>query len=162
VAAALALASPAAAQVKHIILFIGDGMQMAAEVGTSRYLFGKDDGLSFHQLPYKGWLPPGTLRVQLPRQSRRETRLRSENDSSVDRLRRRPGRTAAVPPANHRRRCLPDWSSDRLGVVRHRTGPRVTRPTTATSPGCRAIRPTAACQRSPRSCGTKRASRSAW
>lgn len=52
--AAVVMACPAAAQVKHIILFIGDGMQMAAEVGTSRYLFGKDDGLSFHQLPYKG------------------------------------------------------------------------------------------------------------
>jgi alkaline phosphatase len=52
--AAAVLACPAAAQVKHIILFIGDGMQMATEVGTSRYLFGKDDALSFHQLPYKG------------------------------------------------------------------------------------------------------------
>ncbi len=53
-AALTMLAAGASAQVKHIILFIGDGMQMATEVGTSRYLFGKDSGLSFHQLPYQG------------------------------------------------------------------------------------------------------------
>lgn len=39
---------------KHIILFVGDGMQLEHEIATSRYLYGKDDGLSFHGLWYKG------------------------------------------------------------------------------------------------------------
>jgi len=43
-----------AQQVKHIILFIGDGMQLEAEIGASRYLFGEDFALSFHKLPYQG------------------------------------------------------------------------------------------------------------
>jgi alkaline phosphatase len=43
-----------AKDVKHIILFIGDGMQAEHEVATSRYLFGKDFALSFHQMPYEG------------------------------------------------------------------------------------------------------------
>jgi alkaline phosphatase len=48
-------AAPAAAEdVKHIILFIGDGMHAHHEVATSRYLHGKDFGLSFHALPYQG------------------------------------------------------------------------------------------------------------
>lgn len=37
---------------KHIILFIGDGMNIEYEIATSRYLYGTDFGLSFHQLPY--------------------------------------------------------------------------------------------------------------
>ena len=41
---------------KHIILFVGDGMQLEHEIATSRYLFGKDDGLSFHHLTYKGYI----------------------------------------------------------------------------------------------------------
>jgi len=43
-----------AQQVKHIILFIGDGMHLEAEIGASRYLFGGDFALSFHKLPYQG------------------------------------------------------------------------------------------------------------
>jgi hypothetical protein len=39
------------AEPRHLIIVIGDGMQLAHEVATSRYLFGRDDGLSFHQLP---------------------------------------------------------------------------------------------------------------
>jgi alkaline phosphatase len=38
---------------KHIILFIGDGMQFAHEIATSRYLFGRDQGLLFHTFPFK-------------------------------------------------------------------------------------------------------------
>lgn len=54
-AMATALLAPAAAQeVKHIILFIGDGMQMETEIATSRYLFGHDEKLSFHKLPFQG------------------------------------------------------------------------------------------------------------
>lgn len=53
---ALAAFAPAtqAQQVKHIILFVGDGMDLQSEMATSRYLFGKDQALSFHKLPYKG------------------------------------------------------------------------------------------------------------
>jgi alkaline phosphatase len=39
------------AEPRHLIIVIGDGMQLAHEIATSRYLFGRDDGLSFHQLP---------------------------------------------------------------------------------------------------------------
>lgn len=58
VGAALALSAFAplahSQQVKHIILFIGDGMQLEAENAASRYLFGKENSLSFQKLPYKG------------------------------------------------------------------------------------------------------------
>jgi alkaline phosphatase len=36
---------------RHVIIVIGDGMQLAHEVAASRYLYGTDDGLSFHSLP---------------------------------------------------------------------------------------------------------------
>jgi len=39
--------------VKHVILFIGDGMQLEHEVATSRYLYGMNYALSFHKLPYE-------------------------------------------------------------------------------------------------------------
>lgn len=39
---------------KHIILMIGDGMNIEHEIATSRYLYGRDLDLSFHKLPYKG------------------------------------------------------------------------------------------------------------
>ena len=41
---------------KHIILFIGDGMQLEHEIAASRYLFGRDTELSFHKLMYKGYV----------------------------------------------------------------------------------------------------------
>jgi alkaline phosphatase len=37
--------------VKHILLFIGDGMQLEHEIAASRYLAGKDWGLAFHKFP---------------------------------------------------------------------------------------------------------------
>jgi alkaline phosphatase len=37
--------------IRHLILFIGDGMQMAHEVAASRYLYGTDHGLRFHRFP---------------------------------------------------------------------------------------------------------------
>lgn len=40
-------------QARNIILFIGDGMQLEHEVATSRYLFGADTKLSFHNFPYR-------------------------------------------------------------------------------------------------------------
>lgn len=43
----------AAQTVRHVILFIGDGMQLEHEIATSRYLYGKDYALSFHGMPYK-------------------------------------------------------------------------------------------------------------
>ena len=39
--------------VKHIILFIGDGMHLEHEVAASSYLFGDDFNLCFHWFPYK-------------------------------------------------------------------------------------------------------------
>ncbi len=36
---------------RHVIIMIGDGMQLAHEIAASRYLFGTDNALSFHQLP---------------------------------------------------------------------------------------------------------------
>jgi alkaline phosphatase len=36
---------------RHVIVMIGDGMQMAHEVATSRYLYDSDQGLSFHAFP---------------------------------------------------------------------------------------------------------------
>lgn len=44
------------ARAKHIILFVGDGMQLEHEIAASRYLFGKDTELSFHKLMYKGYV----------------------------------------------------------------------------------------------------------
>jgi alkaline phosphatase len=36
---------------RHVIVMIGDGMQLAYEVAASRYLYGVDRGLSFHAFP---------------------------------------------------------------------------------------------------------------
>jgi alkaline phosphatase len=41
---------------KHILLFIGDGMQLEHEIAASRYVFGRDTELSFHKLMYKGYV----------------------------------------------------------------------------------------------------------
>jgi alkaline phosphatase len=38
---------------KHIILFIGDGMNIEHEIATSRYLYGRDFNLVFHRFPYQ-------------------------------------------------------------------------------------------------------------
>lgn len=47
--ASCAYAGPA----KHVILIIGDGMNLEHEIAGSRYLTGGDSGLSFHGLPYQ-------------------------------------------------------------------------------------------------------------
>jgi alkaline phosphatase len=39
---------------RQVIVFIGDGMQLAHEVSASRYVAGTDQGLSFHRFPYQG------------------------------------------------------------------------------------------------------------
>lgn len=36
---------------RHVIIVIGDGMQLAHEIAASRYMTGQDDGLSFHAFP---------------------------------------------------------------------------------------------------------------
>ncbi|WP_005033357.1 alkaline phosphatase [Holophaga foetida] len=41
---------------KHVILIIGDGMQMEHEVAASRYLTGTDDGLAFHAFPFQSYV----------------------------------------------------------------------------------------------------------
>lgn len=38
---------------KHIILLIGDGMNIEHEIAASRYLYGEELALSFHKLPYQ-------------------------------------------------------------------------------------------------------------
>ncbi len=43
-----------AKEAKHIILIIGDGMNIEHEIAASRYLYGRDLDLSFHKLPYQG------------------------------------------------------------------------------------------------------------
>lgn len=43
-------------RVKHIIVFVGDGMHLEHEIAASRYLYGKDDALSFQGLAYKGFM----------------------------------------------------------------------------------------------------------
>lgn len=55
------LAGPAAesalagGQARNVILFVNDGMQLACEVATSRYLNGQDKGLSWHRLPVQAY-----------------------------------------------------------------------------------------------------------
>jgi alkaline phosphatase len=41
---------------RHIILFIGDGMQLEHEIAASRYLYGKDNGLIFHDFEYQTYV----------------------------------------------------------------------------------------------------------
>lgn len=43
--------------VRHLILFVGDGMQLAHEVAGSRYLYGQDMALAWHRWPLRpdGW-----------------------------------------------------------------------------------------------------------
>ncbi len=40
-------------QARHIILLIGDGMNIEHEIAASRYLYGGDFELSFQKLPYE-------------------------------------------------------------------------------------------------------------
>jgi alkaline phosphatase len=39
---------------RHVILFVGDGMNMEHEIATSRYFYGGDRKLSSQRLPYRG------------------------------------------------------------------------------------------------------------
>ncbi len=45
--------SAAGAPIRHLILFIGDGMQLAHEVAAARYLYGSDQGLEFQRFPLR-------------------------------------------------------------------------------------------------------------
>ncbi len=49
----LGLDTAASVRPGHVILIIGDGMNISHEVAGSRFLFGTDDGLSFQQLEYR-------------------------------------------------------------------------------------------------------------
>jgi alkaline phosphatase len=42
-----------AQEARHIILLIGDGMNLEHEIAASRYLYGSDFALAFHKLPYQ-------------------------------------------------------------------------------------------------------------
>jgi alkaline phosphatase len=48
---------------KHVILFIGDGMSAQTEVAASRYLYGRDDGLAWHKLPAKAYVATWDVNV---------------------------------------------------------------------------------------------------
>ncbi len=43
------------AERKHIVLFVGDGMQLEHEIAASRYLTGADSDLVFHSFEYRGF-----------------------------------------------------------------------------------------------------------
>jgi alkaline phosphatase len=65
-AAALLLPSACgrrAPSLKHVILFIGDGMSAQTEVAASRYLTGRDDGLAWHKLPAKAFVTTWDVNV---------------------------------------------------------------------------------------------------
>ena len=40
-------------RVRHVLLFIGDGMHLEHEIAASRYLTGRDEDLSFHRFPVR-------------------------------------------------------------------------------------------------------------
>jgi alkaline phosphatase len=48
---------------KHVILFIGDGMGIGSEVAASRYLYGRDDGLAWADLPAKAYVATWDVNV---------------------------------------------------------------------------------------------------
>lgn len=48
---------------KHVILFIGDGMSAESEVAASRYLFGSDNGLSWQALPARAYVATWDVNV---------------------------------------------------------------------------------------------------
>jgi alkaline phosphatase len=41
---------------KHVILFIGDGMSVESEIAASRYLYGRDQALSWNSFPEKSYV----------------------------------------------------------------------------------------------------------
>lgn len=68
---------------RHVILFIGDGMGYQCEIGLSRYLYGTDNGLSFHQFDYENYVTTwdvNTYNRHFPEPEETDT----ESDSSVD------------------------------------------------------------------------------
>jgi alkaline phosphatase len=48
---------------KHVIFFIGDGMSAESEIAASRYLYGRDDGLAWHDLPVKAYVATWDVNV---------------------------------------------------------------------------------------------------
>lgn len=48
---------------KHVILFIGDGMSAETEIAASRYLFGRDNGLSWQALPARAYVATWDVNV---------------------------------------------------------------------------------------------------
>jgi alkaline phosphatase len=98
---ALSLAGPAAAAPgrRHVILFVGDGMQRAHEVAASRFLFGRDDGLAFHDptaFAFQGWATTWDLTTWERRAAARG--LPRRGDGALDPLvGYDPARCGAVP-----------------------------------------------------------------
>jgi alkaline phosphatase len=48
---------------KHVIVFIGDGMSAQTEVAASRYLYGTDDGLTWQKIPSKAYVATWDVNV---------------------------------------------------------------------------------------------------
>ncbi len=48
---------------KHVIFFIGDGMSAESEIAASRYLYGRDDGLAWQDLPVKAYVATWDVNV---------------------------------------------------------------------------------------------------
>ena len=126
-------------QAKHIILLIGDGMNIEHEIATSRYLYGKDFELSFHKLPYQANVATWDVTTY------KNWSGGSYDPNAIDpKLGYDPVKGGKKPyplgPELHRRRRPTTWPRPPTRPLPPLPGPPATRPTTATSPGCRATR----------------------
>jgi alkaline phosphatase len=90
---------------KHVILFIGDGMSAGSEVAASRYLYGRDDALAWHKLPAKAYVATWDVNVYNAH-ARRERRPPYSRSSFTPLLgynvREDGAKPVAGPDATHR------------------------------------------------------------
>ena len=90
---------------KHVILFIGDGMSAGSEIAASRYLYGRDDGLAWHKLPARAYVATWDVNVYNAnaRRARRPPYSRSSFTPLLGYDVREDGaKPAAGPNATHR------------------------------------------------------------
>jgi alkaline phosphatase len=94
---------------KHVILFIGDGMGVGSEVAASRYLYGRDDGLAWHDLPAKAYVATWDVNVYNAhaRLDRRPAYARSTCTPQVGYDAREDGAARAPGPAPAAARRFP-------------------------------------------------------
>jgi len=60
---------------RHVILIIGDGMQLEHEIAASRYLTGTDAGLAFHSFPFAAYVSTWDVTAYNKYASRKATAL---------------------------------------------------------------------------------------